>query len=54
MLERYTEDTYGDYDPEVLEEIKNGNDVWMCDTLPHEYLIVEDGEIAVGKFNIEV
>ena len=27
MLERYTEDTYGDYDPEVLEEIKNGNDV---------------------------
>ena len=54
MLERYTEDTYGDYDPEVLEEIKNGNDVWMCDTLPHEYLIVEDGEIAVGKFNTEV
>lgn len=54
MLERYTEDTYGDYDPGVLEEIKNGNDVWMCDTLPHEYLIVEDGEITVGKFNSEV
>lgn len=54
MLERYKEDTYGDYDPEVLEEIKTENDVWMCDTLPHEYLIVEDGEIAVGKFNTEV
>lgn len=54
MLESYKEDVYGDCDPDVLEEIKNGNDVWMCDALPYEYLIVEDGEITIGKINTEV
>ena len=54
MVENYKEDTYGNCDPDVLEEIKNGNDVWMCDTLPYEYLIVENGEIIVGKINTDI
>jgi hypothetical protein len=32
-----------------IDEINNTNQIIVCDSLPNEYLIVEDGKISVGK-----
>lgn len=40
---------------EMYDVFKDKNRVWTCDCLGNgQYIIVEDGEISVGKFNTEV
>jgi hypothetical protein len=53
MLNGYME-SYADsdcpLDEDVIQRIKDANDVIVCDTLGSgEYLIVEDGKLSVGK-----
>ena len=34
---------------EYPEDYSNSNNIWLCDALPKEYLIVDDGKISIGK-----
>jgi hypothetical protein len=48
-MESYA-DTDCPLDEEVIQRMKETNEIIVCDTLGSgEYLIVEDGKISVGK-----
>ena len=38
-----------EYSKKVIEQYTNANDIYCCDALPKEYLIIEDGIVSVGK-----
>lgn len=38
-----------DDDKKTIERYNSSNDIWVCDALPKEYLIVDDGKISIGK-----
>lgn len=50
-LAQYESD-YGDnVDEETINEIKSANDIWVCDTLPREYLTIINGKFEVCKYS---
>lgn len=38
----------------VVESYKNANQIWCCDTLPYEYLIIDAGKFYPRKFSIDI
>lgn len=34
---------------EVIERMNNSNNIWLCDSLPNEYLVITDGKFEVAK-----
>ena len=52
--ESYLFDKDSDHDKRVIDKWKQTNQIWCCDALPNEYIIVEDGKISVGKTEFKV
>lgn len=42
-------DIENEYDRNIIDKLNASNDIWCCDALPNEYLIIEDGNISIGK-----
>jgi hypothetical protein len=38
-----------EHSKKIIEQYTNANDIYCCDALPNEYLIIEDGIVSVGK-----
>lgn len=37
---------------DIIKRMKTANRIWCCDALPHQYLIIEDGEFITKDCNI--
>ena len=38
-----------EYDRNVIERYSKANDIYCCDALPHQYLIIDNGIVSIGK-----